>query len=75
MKEITVKIRDDDYEWMLSRTQEILDKFAQAGKPLSFTPEELIRKCLQDESHRTIGRALFSGIKEADTLLGKAVRK
>lgn len=75
MKEITVKIRDNDYEWMLSRAQEILDKFAQAGVPLSFSPEELIQKSLQDGSHRTIGRALFSGIKEADTLLGKAVRK
>lgn len=75
MKEITIKIRDDDYEWMLSRAQEILDKFAQAGVPLSFTPEELIQVSLQDRAIRTIGQALYAGRKEADTLLSKAVNK
>ena len=75
MKEITVKISDDDYEWMLSRAQEILDKFAQAGVPLSFTPEELIQVSLQDRAIRTIGQALYAGRNEADTLLSKAVSK
>lgn len=71
MKKITVRIRDDDYAWLISRAQEILDKFAQAGKPLSFTPEELIRVSLQDRALRTIGQALYTGRKEADALLSK----
>lgn len=75
MKEITVRIRDDDYEWMLSRAQEILDKFAQAGSPLSFTPEELIQRALQDGSRRTIGEALYSGIEEAERMCEKAVNR
>lgn len=75
MKEITIKIRGDDYEWMLTRAQAILDKFAQAGSPLNFTPEELIRVSLQDRAIRTIGQALYAGRKEADTLLSKAVSK
>lgn len=75
MKHITVRVRDDDYAWLISRAQEILDKFAQAGKPLSFTPEELIRVSLQDRALRTIGQALYTGRKEANTLLSKAVNK
>ena len=75
MKEITVKIKDDDYEWMLSRAQKIIDKFAQAGSPLSFTPEELIQRSLQDGSPRTIGRALLIGIKEAERMCNKTVNR
>lgn len=75
MKEITVRIRDDDYAWLISRAQEILDKFAQAGKPLNFTPEELIQRVLQDGSLRTIGRALLIGIREAERKCKKAVNK
>lgn len=75
MKEITVKIRDDDYEWLLSRAQEIIEKFSQGGMPLSFTAEELIQKSLHDRALRSIGRALYYGRKEADILLRKAVKK
>lgn len=75
MKHITVRVRDEDYAWLISSAQEILDKFAQAGKPLSFTPEELIRVSLQDRALRTIGQALYAGRNEADTLLSKAVSK
>ena len=75
MKEITVKIRDDDYEWMLTRAQAILDKFAQTGSPLNFTPEELIQRALQDGSLRTIGRELLIGIREAERKCKKAVNK
>lgn len=75
MKEITVKIRDDDYEWMLTRAREILNKFAQAGTPLSFTPEELIQRALQERALRTIGEALYSGIEEAERKCKKAVNK
>lgn len=75
MKHITVRVRDEDYAWLISRAQEILDKFAQAGEPLSFTPEELIRVHLQDRALSTIGQALYTDIKAADTLLSKAVSK
>lgn len=75
MKHITVRVRDEDYAWLISSAQEILDKFAQAGKPLSFTLEELIRVSLQDRALRTIGQALYAGRNEADTLLSKAVSK
>lgn len=75
MKEITIKIRDGDYEWMLTRAQAILDKFAQAGSPLNFTPEELIRRALQERALRTIGEALYSGIEEAERKCKKAVNK
>lgn len=75
MKHIAVRVRDEDYAWLISRAQENLDKFAQAGKPLSFTPEELIRVSLQDRALSTIGQALYAGRKEADTLLSKAVSK
>lgn len=75
MKEITIKIRDGDYEWMLTRAQAILDKFAQAGSPLNFTPEELIQRALQDGSLRTIGRALLIGIRESERKCKKAVNK
>ena len=71
MKHITVRVRDEDYAWLINSAQEILDKFAQAGKPLSFTPEELIRVSLQDRALRTIGQALYTDRKEADTLLSK----
>lgn len=75
MKHIAVRVRDEDYAWLISRAQEILDKFAQAGSPLNFTPEELIRVSLQDRALRTIGQALYAGRKEADTLLSKAVNR
>ena len=75
MKHIAVRVRDEDYAWLISRAQEILDKFAQAGKQLSFTPEELIRVSLQDRALSTIGQALYAGRKEADALLSKAVNK
>lgn len=75
MKHITVRVRDEDYAWLISRAQEILDKFAQAGKPLSFTPEELIRVSLQDRALRTIGQALYAGIEEAERKSKKVVNK
>ncbi|WP_303838641.1 hypothetical protein [Ruminococcus flavefaciens] len=69
MKNITVKIRDEDYCWFLTRAQEILNKFAQAGKPMSLTPEEILRISLQDRALRAIGDGISAGFAEAESLI------